>query len=487
MRDALGRRLLRALPGLLAAALAFAWAAAYGAAETIALLRVTVIDATGAPPRPDQAVLLANGRISAIGPAAEVQLPRGARVIDGAGRFLIPGLWDMHVHVLRRERHLPYFPLLVAQGVTGVRDMGGDYDFASLRGLRAEIAAGTRIGPQFVASGPFVDGSYPSLPTLSRVVTDAAQARTAVRELHRSGTDFIKVYNRLPREAYFAIADEARTLGIAFAGHVPFSVSAREASDAGQKSIEHLFNVAFACSSREDELMKAKAEALAADESGKRRTLRRAYLLSVLDSFSPARCAALYQSFVRNQTWQVPTLVQRRAFSGLGSPAPSARDLDHVPRTQRAGWDPSQDGRLQGRAEEDLDIERRFYALDRSLIAPMRAAGVRFLAGTDAGDPYAIPGTSLHDELAALVDAGLTPMQALQAATRNVADYLDRSNDFGTIEAGKRADLVLLRANPLEDIRNTQQIEAVVLGGRWLDRAALDALLEQARAAAQAQ
>lgn len=462
-------------------------AAAATAAPPVAILRVTVIDATGAAPRPNQAVVLENGRILALGPAGEVALPRGARVVDGAHGFLIPGLWDMHVHVLRRGRSLPYFPLLVAHGITGVRDMGGDYDFESLRRLRGEIEAGTRIGPQFVASGPFVDGPYPSLPALSRVVADEAQARAAVRTLQREGADFIKVYNRLPRAAYFAIADQARQLGIPFAGHVPFSVSAREAAEAGQRSIEHLFNVAFACSSREDEWMRVKAEALAADESTKRRRLRRAYLLGVLDSFSPTRCAALYRTFVHQRTWQVPTLAQRRAFSGLDSPAPSATDLAYVPRSQRVGWDPRQDGRLQGREDVDREIERRYWALDASLVAPMHAAGVRFLAGTDAGDPYALPGSSLHQELEALVAAGLSPMDALQAATRNAAEVLGRGDDFGTIEVGRRADLVLLSANPLEDIRNTRTIEAVALGGRWLDRRSLDALLEQARSAAEAQ
>lgn len=480
----LGRRWLLAL---CAAQLAVTASASNPVPEAIALLRVTVIDTTGAPPRADQAVLLTNGRITAIGQASQVALPHGVRVVDGAGLFVIPGLWDMHVHVLRRERHVPYFPLLVAYGVTGVRDMGGDYRFEALRRLRAEVESGARVGPQFVAAGPFVDGPYPSLPTLSRVVANAAQARATVDELRGEGADFIKVYNRLPRDAYFALADEARRTGIPFAGHVPFSVSAREAAEAGQKSIEHLFNVAFACSSREDEWMQAKAEALAADESGKRQSLRRAYLQGVLDSFNPARCAALYQTFVTHHTWQVPTLVQRRAFAGVDAPALSAAELAYVPRSQRLAWNPQQDRRLQEREKEDREIERRSWQRDRSLIGPMRAAGVRFLAGTDAGDPYAVPGASLHEELAALVDAGLTPMEALQAATRNPAQYLDREPDFGTIETGKRADLVLLRANPLEDIRNTRQIAAVVLHGRWLDRTTLDALLAQARVAAQSQ
>ncbi len=471
---------------LLGAALAGAGATSPRAADdAVVILRATVIDGTGAPPHADQALVVRDGRIAAIGPASAVALPAGARVLDAHGGFLVPGFWDLHVHVLRRERYRTYFPLLVAQGVVGVRDMGGDYDLAAMQRLRAEVENGGRVGPHFLMAGPFVDGPYPLLPRLSRVVSTAAEADALVQDLHRQGADFIKVYNRLPREAYFGIADAARRLGIPFAGHVPFSVSAREAAFAGQISIEHLFNVAFACSSREDELMLDKARALGAGEAGERRRLRRAYLLAVLDSFDPARCAALYANFMRHDTAVAPTLVQRRDFSGGALPVVPAAEFAYVPRGERAGWDASQDMRLQGRDLQDREIDRRYYERDRSLVAPMQAAGVRLLAGTDGGDVYTVPGFSLHEELAALVDAGLTPMQSLQSATRNAAQFLGTPHAFGTIEVGRRADLVLLRQNPLTDIRNTRSIEAVMLAGRWFDRAALDGLMSQAREAAE--
>lgn len=452
--------------------------------STLVLLRATVIDATGAPPRPDQAVVVNGDRIVAVGASDHVTLPPAARVIDVHGGYLVPGLWDLHVHVLRRDRWRTYFPLLVAQGVVGVRDMGGDYGIDLVRRLRAEIDSGQRIGPRILAAGPFVDGPWGSLPRLSRIVATDAEARAVVRDLKRDGFDFVKVYNRLPREAFLAIADESRRLGLGFAGHVPFSVSAREASAQGMRSIEHQFNVAFACSSREDEWMGVKARALAADESGERRRLRQAYLAGVLDSFDAARCAALYADFARNGTALVPTLVQRRDFSGVAPPALSPDRRDYVPVDERGGWDPGQDARLQRRSPEDREIERRYWERDRALVAPMQAAGVLLLAGTDGGDPYTVPGLSLHDELAELVAAGLTPMQALQSATRNAAIFLGTPRDFGTIEPGRRADLVLLRADPLADIRNTREIEAVMRGGRWLDRAALDALLREAQAMA---
>jgi hypothetical protein len=451
------------------------------------ITHVNVIDASGTPPQADRAVLIVDGRIEAIDAPRNIALPRGAQVLDGSGKFLIPGLWDMHVHLLRRGRPEAYFPLLIANGVSGVRDMGGNFSFDEIAQLRREVDSGARIGPQFVVAGPILDGAYPQLPSISVVVADAAAAHAQVAQLARQGADFIKVYNRLSRDAYFAIADEAKKQHLPFAGHVPFSISAREASDAGQASIEHLFNVAFACSSREDELMRIKARSLASDESGERQSLRRLYLHGVLDSFSEARCAELYAHFVRNGTWQTPTLAQRRAFAYPDASLAADPNRRYVPRSTRYIWDPQQDHRLQGRTTDDEDLQRRYYQLDRSLIAPMRRAGVRFLAGTDAGDPFSIPGFSLHDELQMLVEAGLTPMQALQSATRDAAEFLHRGDQFGRVAVGLRGDLLLLDRNPLIDIRNTRAIAAVIAGGRYFDRSALDRLLLQSQAAADVQ
>ncbi|MGH7290222.1 MAG: amidohydrolase family protein, partial [Myxococcota bacterium] len=403
-----------------AAALALSLCAPCWAAP-LAIVHVTVVDGD-VPPRSDQAVVVDGDRLVEVGVTAATPLPPGTRVVDGRGRYLIPGLWDMHVHVLRPPRADVYFPLLIAMGITGVRDMGGDAPFAILGQWQAGIAAGTRVGPRFVAPGPFVDGPYPSIPQWSRVVRDADEARTAVRELKRDGADFIKVYNRLPREAYFALADEARRQGIPFAGHVPGAVTAREAAVAGQRSIEHLFNVLLSCSPREAELMQRKAAVLAGGEAESRRQQRRAYLRDVLAGTTD--CGPLFETFARLRTWQVPTLVQRRAFAEPESVKLDEAAMAYVPASQRVRWLPGQDGRIQGRDEEDRRIERQFYERDRALVAPMFRAGVPILAGTDAGDPYALPGYALHDELAALVEAGLPPQAALRSATRGAAEYL---------------------------------------------------------------
>ncbi|MGH8506542.1 MAG: amidohydrolase family protein [Stenotrophobium sp.] len=453
-------------------------------ATILAITHVTVIDGSGSAPQLDMTVLIAGTRIAAVQPSSHTAAPSDAQIIDGNGRYLIPGLWDMHVHLMRPGRPETYFGLYIANGITGVRGMGGDLPLDEIQKIKREVADGTRLGPRFVAAGPLVDGPYPSLPRISRVVRNAEDARITVDDLKYRGADFIKVYNRVPRDAYFAIADESKKLGIPFAGHVPFSISAREASNAGQKSIEHLFNVLFACSSREDQLMREKAQMLASGDSTERMRLRRDYLHGVLDSYSPQKAAALLALFARNGTWQVPTLIQRRAFALTDPHLASDPRLKYIAQSQRWRWDPQQDARIRGRNPEDQEIERRLYEMDRAMIPGMLRAGVRFLAGTDSPDPYALPGFGLHDELAQLVDAGLTPMQALQSATRNAAEYLGLQNETGTIATGKRADLVLLDADPLADIRNTRRIEAVFVNGKFFPHTALQKLLNDAATAA---
>lgn len=449
---------------------------AAGDPSAFRITHATVIDATGAAPQPDRTVFIKSGRITRITDSNST--PIDLRTIDARGKFLIPGLWDMHVHLLRKGRPEAYFPLLIANGITGIRDMGGDMPLAEIKRLRDEITTGARLGPLIFAPGPLIDGPYPTLPGITRVVRNADEAHAAVADLQQQGADFIKVYNRVPRDAYFTIAATAKSLGIPFAGHVPSSITTQEASNAGQKSIEHLFNLLLSCSDQEDELMRKKAQALASNDSGERITLRQDYLQTILQSYSPEKAKALFALFAKNGTWQTPTLVQRRAYANPPENIPDDPRMRFIPKSQRWRWDARQDGRLQGRSAERQNLERQLYEKDRALIAPMRLAGVKFLAGTDTPDGFAFPGFSLHEELAQLVEAGLTPMEALQAATSNAANYFGLS-DAGTITIGKRADLVLLDENPLVDIRNTQKISAVIVNGLYLSKEALNKILDK--------
>src|SRR5215212_6277368 len=228
--------------------------------RSLVFTHVTVIDATGAAAKPDMSVVISGGRILELGRTGRVRLPKDALVVNASGKFLIPGLWDMHVHEWNKEI---FFPLFIANGVTGVRDMFSP--LPPIKQWRAEIAAGKTVGPHIVAAGIIVDGPYPFCAPCTIAVTNADEGRKAVLKVKEMGADFIKVYSMLPRDAYFAIADEAKRQGMVFAGHVPEFVSAAEASDAGQKSIEHLSGVLVACSAKEEVLRRENEARLRAE------------------------------------------------------------------------------------------------------------------------------------------------------------------------------------------------------------------------------
>jgi imidazolonepropionase-like amidohydrolase len=425
---------------------------------------VNVIDVTGGTLAADSTVVVAGGRIADVGKSADVHIPHGAHVVDGSGKFLIPGLWDMHVHMVfgdwfpqSREIALPLF---VANGVTGVRDVGGELDV--LQRWRREITQGKLLGPRIVTSGPMLDGPKPRFPS-SVAVVSPEDGRRAVDDLKRRGADFIKVQSLMSRESYFAIADEAKKQGIVFAGHVPDAIRAVEASNAGQKSIEHLTGVFEGCSTIEDELLKGP------------KGLKR-----FLETFDDAKAAALISVLAKNRTWQAPTLVWERGGNLLDQ-----RDLQHDPRARyvpaswtNGTWRRFTEDILKDQSTDDLQTRQRFVAKELEVVRAMHRAGIPFLAGTDtAAGVYVFPGFSLHEELQWLVQAGFTPLEALRCATRNAAEYLGKLSEMGTVEKGKVADLVLLDANPLDDIANTQRIAGVVAAGRYLSRADLDELL----------
>jgi len=449
----------------------------------IAITHVTVIDATGAAPQADFTVVTRGTRILAVGPTASTAIPRGAKIIDGSRKFVIPGLADMHIHLTgageptgSREFILP---LLIANGITTVRDMGGRVD--SLKQLRAEIDSGKHLGPQIFFTGPYLDGIPPSFQP-SVVVQNETQGIAAVDLLKGQGVDFIKVQSRLQPEPYYAIAGEAKKDGIRFVGHVPDSITAAAASDTGQASIEHLTGVLLGCSSREHELRMRKLEpAQASDSKGQVLTRDRTWTRDLLDSYSERTAETLFQKFAANHTWQVPTLplLIHLAYVVPESDRTGDPRLKYIPRGVREGWDKTRKNLLDSSTEEDFVLRRRLVKQSLAAVKAMNDAGVNFVAGTDAAAPNVFPGFSLHEDLASLVDAGFTPMQALQAATEKPAEFLGRSGTQGTIQAGKRADLVLLDANPLEDIHNTQKIRAVILNGRLVERADLDALLAE--------
>ena len=444
------------------------------AADSILVFtHVNVIDATGTPAQPDMTVVVHGQHIAQVAKSSQAQIPANARVVDARGKYLIPGLWDMHVHTvfgdwLPKDEKIT-LPLFVANGITGVRDMGGDLDV--LKVWRAEIAAGKLLGPRMVIAGPMLDGPVPRFPS-SAPVANAADGRKVVEDLKNHGVDFIKIQSLIPRDGYFAAADEAKKLGITFVGHVPDAVRASEASNAGQKSIEHFTGIFEGCSTMEDQLLKGPKS-----------------LGRNVATYDPARAQALIELMAKNHTWQVPTLVWER-----GQWLVDDIDLSHDPLTRYAPaawkdrtWPMFTRDIIKDMDTDPLPVRKRFVQMELEMTLAMHRAGVPFMAGTDtAAGVHVFPGFSLHEELAIFVQAGLTPMEALQTATRNPAEFLDKLSDMGTVQAGKIADLVLLNANPLDDIHNTRKIQAVVLAGRYFSRSDLDDMLHQVEVAAAA-
>jgi imidazolonepropionase-like amidohydrolase len=458
--------------------LAFGGVSLAQGAETnvLAFIHATVIDATGGPVQPDATVVIANERIVAVGKSAELHPPTNATVVDATGKFLIPGLWDMHVHWYDQD----YLPLFIANGVTGIRIMWG---MPVHHQWRKEIEQGTLLGPRLLLASAIIDGPKPFWPG-SIAVSNAAEGQKAVQQERQNGADFIKVYSSLPRDAYFAIAHEADKEGIPFVGHVPHSISVKEASEAGQKSIEHLDGILSACSSHEADLRAMAQETLATNLSsnksihdanpGRQRTL------FMLQTFSATKAEALFAEFKTNHTWQCPTLTVLHNIVFLDDPTLAADSrLKYIPGELKSIWNPETggDARFVNLTPEDFALGKKVFQKQLELVGALQRAGVEILAGTDTGNPYCLPGFGLHDELGLLVKAGLTPMEALQTATRNPARFMGREKDLGTIEPGKLADLVLLNDNPLSDIANTRKIANVVYGGKLFTRTALDDML----------
>ena len=451
-------------------------------AADLALVHVDVVDVRAGRVLRDQTVLVADGTIQHVGPSDALR-PAADSTVDGTGAYLIPGLWDLHAHL--RGDGVPgvlteewIMPLTLAHGVTGVRDMTSDCEdptqgpvcLDQMRAWQGEIERGARLGPRLLAlSSPKVEWGDD--------VTEA-EVRQAVRAFAERGVDLVKVYNGLAPQAFRWVADEATTRGLDVAGHVPLRMTVTEASDAGLRSVEHARDFLFDCFPG-SAAFRRTAEAPAPSTE----TMR-----GMVDEHNAAQCEGVFRAMVRNGTWYVPTHGTRRMEAYADDPAlrgdPRTRI---VPAPLLQSWTRdadrvvASDSSAEGRA-----AYRAFYEAGLAATGAAHRAGVRVLVGTDAPDSFVYPGSGVHDELEELVAAGLTPAEALRAATLDGAEFLRVRDQYGSVEPGKRADLVLLGANPLDDVGHVRDVRAVVLGGRFLDRAALDGLVGRAEAVAAA-
>lgn len=460
--------------------------AAAMAIETTAITHVAVVGPAGI--EPDLSILVVGDRIERVGPAT-VAPPAGARVVDGRGAFVIAGLWDMHVHLASYPAGLPLF---VAYGVTGARDMGSASaaETQEMLAWRKEIAAGARVGPRLVLAGPTLDGRRAYRSDGRVYATTADEGRAAVATVRERGGDFVKVHDWVGSEAYAAIVAAARAGGLDVVGHTPAAIPAREAVAAGQRSIEHLGSslggFLLDASSREPELRREllqrmdEARAAGSEASFWEWVVGPVHQQALLDAWDPARAGELVSLLRERGTWHCPTLTVL---------SPAARSRSEKERRILYASAHGACGKLAPAAKSTTAAA--LFARQLAIVGDLERGGVGLLAGTDTMPPSAeaveefgtcdvpLAGLSVHEELEWLVAAGLTPSEALAAASSGPAKFFGEEGAGGSIAVGKRADLVLLEGNPLDDIRNTRRIRAVVAAGRLYDRAALDALLQQ--------
>lgn len=452
--------------------------------DPLAFTHVNVIDVRAGTVQTDMTLLVDGERIVAVGPAQSVAIPSDAQMVDATGKYAMPGLWDMHIHPddpemwkgnptdTEKERFLAP---MIAYGITGARDMGGDLRL--LLDWKRRIAAGSLVGPRLVVGGPLVDGPEPMWPG-SVAVHTPDQARRTVDSLQQAGVDFIKIYSLLPRDAFFALAERARANNILFVGHIPTTVSPLEAAEAGMADLEHM--VTF---SLREFANPTWEQAYLADLSNAPSRLD--YFKARTQAYDTEKAMPIFERIAALGTWVVPTLEVTRAntyYEKEHGTSAVENYLHLVPPHVRRHWLPENNPHVGNRSTSFLEAMDMMYTTYVEMMGDMHRAGLRFLPGTDiGGNVHLFPGLSLHRELTNFVEAGLTPAEALRTATYNPAIFLGLEDELGTIEAGKFADLLFTEQNPLTDIRHTQSVWATVANGTYYSRSDLDALLSLTR------
>ncbi|WP_222983889.1 amidohydrolase family protein [Flagellimonas meishanensis] len=435
------------------------------------ITNVNIVDVESGKIIPEQDVLISGERIKSIRPSKKARYT-APNQINGAGKYMIPGLWDMHAHPddpevwrmdPKTEEKDRLLPLFVINGVTGIRDMGGDIDL--VKRWRENYASGELFAPKIFAGGPLLDGPNPMWDG-SVGIEGPEQVKNVVDSLINAGVDFLKVYSLLPRETYLELSKYANEIDFPFVGHVPFTVPPSEAAATGMKSQEHLLEILKECAAEpNEEFMNALGKMEnRIDRSNKMNDFR-------LNTFDRIKADSLYTTFKKHGIWHCPTLSmwQKNAWYEQEW----EKDLGHtelLPPYLRAYWTPEHNDHLQNRDNEDyIKTKQRLYGLYQEMVREMNKKGVLLLAGTDVGaNPLCHPGVGVHNELEALVQAGLTPSEALKTATLNPAIFFKIQNDYGSVSEGKIADLVLLNGNPLEQMDNTRKIDMVIREGNVL-------------------
>lgn len=452
-----------------------------GVAGDFIVRNVAVVDVKQGAVRHGQDVVLRNGVIEAVRSTGSPRGDSRLTTIDGTGKYLMPGLWDMHTHAVKISPQYTH-PLFIANGVTGVRDMSGcmsepDSFLACIDDREAwnrALERGEGLSPRYVLQTGFkindgneVPKGYPAFFK----ARNAAEVRRMVSFYRQAGADFLKTYSELTPTTYQALVFESRRQGLGLAGHRPIRVPLADMLAAGQRSVEHprmFYEECFAGAAA----FRALPDPLKAYDTALR--------WRMIDQHDSAQCADLMAAMARSDTWWTPTLqvLQLGALAGDEAFRTDPR-LKYIPVLfTRLIWTPD----AERTAVQPTDVTGRqqyttLYRMAVGHVGQAHAAGVKILAGTDAGDSYVFPGFGIHDELVEFVRAGLTPAEAIRSATHDAALFAGMDGSFGSIETGKTGDLLLLDANPLEDVRHTRRIRGLFLSGKYLDRADLDQLL----------
>lgn len=450
--------------------------------DLVVITNANVVDVAAGNVRPNQTLVIDGGIIQEISDTEAAKNYQATATIDAQGKYIIPGLWDNHIHLrggeALKEENRNLLPLFIANGVTTVRDAGGDL-YPAIRQWRDQITAGEQVGPRIITAGPKLDGPNPVWEGSIEVAT-VAEVPAALDSLQRLGVDFVKIYDStISGDVFLAIVKEAEARGMMTAGHMPFTVSLGEAIDSGLDITEHLYYAFKSGSPQEDSI----TTVIQASRETEKPVGFYTALDWLYDSYDPATAQNFFQRMAASNAAVVPTLHISEVLDNL-------HQDDHSTDKYLAyigdGIEQTYARRINGakrRSAEAIQFSNDLNAKFHTLIPAMQEAGVTILAGSDAGayNSYVYPGISLHRELEELVKAGLTPAQALRTATINGAQFMGRSEQYGTVEQGKVADLVILEQNPLENISHTQSIHSVIFGGKTYTKEELQQLLDEVK------
>ncbi len=439
--------------------------------------------------RENQTIIIQDGKILKIVPTAELKLSTKNQIIDGSEKYLIPGLWDAHIHFGYIEELAPrMFDLFLLYGITSVRDTGGEIMF--VKKWKDLATANPTDAPRVMIAGPLLDGmpnvydgsdvGHPPLSVGSNSVEAVAKQ---VRSLTDVGVDFLKAYEMLTPAQFAMVMKMAKDKGLKVSGHVPLSMDVSSASNAGLNSMEHLRNLELSCASNADELLKQRQAMLVKGKSSSggalRTSIHAAQREIAIKNYDDQKADQIIQVLLKNQTWQIPTLALNNGQTRRPFGQPEWQEsFEFLPDSIRDQWKAIIEKSM---AEEPSAFREQYTQWILNMVAKIHKAGIPIMAGTDSPIGFLTPGMGLHEELVALVEAGLSPLDAIKTATYNPAKYFNLESELGSIKENMWADLVILDANPLESIRNTQRINGVVRQGKYMDRIGLDQLQKRLR------